>query len=82
MNDELITLAEAAQRAGYRSTSTLRTAAIEGTLKTRRISDRVRLTTPAWLDEYLASLRHGKPGKGYRRGQPRKGDAATGTAGE
>lgn len=68
-----MTLAEAARRAGYRSTSTLRSAAIAGTLRTRRVSERVRLTTQEWLDAYLATLRPGRPGKGYHRGQQRTG---------
>ena len=76
MEEELLTLAEAARRAGYRSTSTLRSAAIAGTLRTRWVSERVRLTTQEWLDAYLATLRPGRPAKGYHRGQQRTGKDA------
>jgi hypothetical protein len=78
--EELITLTEAARRARYRSTSTLRAAAQSGALKTQRVSERVQLTTQAWLDEYLRTVRPGKPGKGYHRGQQRGSSNAGETA--
>ncbi len=79
---EYITLPEAARRAGYRSGSTLRTAALKGELKTVMVSRNARLTTQAWLDDYLAALRPGNPGKGYKRGLPKGQDAGSGEAGE
>jgi hypothetical protein len=65
--DEYITLAEAATYAGYRSKSTLKTAAGKGHLKTIKPAPNFRMTTRAWVDEYLASQRGGQ----YRRGQER-----------
>lgn len=70
--DEFITLKQAAEYAGYRSKSTLKTAAIRGELKTIQPSPNYRLTTRAWLEEYLAGVRGGA----YRRGQSRKGQDA------
>jgi hypothetical protein len=71
VDEEYITLTQAAALAGYNSTSTLQKAAREGRLKTVRVGPRVQVTTRAWLDEYLASLGAGKS----RRGRPR-GDHA------
>jgi len=82
MEEDFITLTEAAQRAGYRSTSALRRAVRSGTLRTRRVSARVQLTTPTWLSDYLATVRPGKPGKGYHRGQPRSGQDTKDEGGE
>jgi hypothetical protein len=65
---ELISLPEAADYAGYRSVSTLRTAARAGRLRGLQLSPRVILTTPAWVDAYDQSIW----GKGGRpRGYPR-----------
>ena len=55
VDSEYITLAEAARIAGHSSTSTLRTAARTGRLRTIRLSAHVQFTTRAWLDEYLKS---------------------------
>ncbi len=70
--DQYITLPEAARRAGYRSGSTLRTAAIKGELKTVMLSGNARLTTQVWLDEYMQGRRSGA----YRRGRKRKSQDA------
>jgi hypothetical protein len=68
-----MTIKEAAAYAGYRSTSTLKRAAASGELRTEQPAKTLRLTTKAWVDEYVQ--RHtppeGKPGKGHR-GKPRK----------
>lgn len=61
-------MTQAAVYAGYRSKSTLKTAAARGDLKTIKPAPNFRMTTRAWVDEYMAS-RH--PGN-YRRGQQRK----------
>ena len=65
---EFLTLAEAAQEAGYSSTSSLQRAARLGRLKTVR-GEPPYLTTRAWLQEYLASVQAEKG----RRGRPRSG---------
>ena len=65
--EEYITLADAATYAGYRSKSTLKTAALLGTLKTIKTAPNFRMTTRAWVDEFMQGRRAGK----YRRGQPR-----------
>jgi len=70
MDNEFITLKQAAEHAGYRSKSTLKTAAVRGELKTIQPAPNYRLTTRAWVDEYLA----GRRGGAYRRGQPRPVD--------
>ncbi len=70
MSDELegyITLARAAELAGYRNGyGNLRRAAATGKLETRQLG-RMRLTRREWLDAYLATLHEGN----YRRGEPR-----------
>ncbi len=89
--EDLITLEEAARRAGYRQSNNLRTAArawlawqSEGAqgpergLRTQTLGPRARMTTQKWLDAYLATLRPGA----YRRGQQRKGQDAAGELGE
>jgi hypothetical protein len=65
---DLVTLAEAADYAGYRSVSTLRKAAREGALKVVRLGGRTILTTHDWVAdyEYRISGRGGRP-----RGEPR-----------
>ncbi len=66
--EDYITLAEAARRAGYASPSALRMAALKGKLRVRRYSPRIVMTTQAWLNDYLASL--------SGEGRPRGGGAA------
>ncbi len=71
--EDYITLAEAARRAGYASPSALRMAALRGKLRVRRYSPRIVMTTPQWLNEYLNNL--------SGEGRPRSGsgdDAETG----
>jgi hypothetical protein len=65
---EYITLARAGEIAGYIGYGNLRRAAATEKLKTVQVG-RTRLTTRAWLEEYLATL--GKQA-GRPRGQPRK----------
>jgi len=49
--EEHITLADAATYAGYRSKSTLKTAALLGTIKTIKTAPTFRMTTRTWVDE-------------------------------
>jgi len=74
--EEYITIEEAAQRAGYRDSNNLRTAARAGKLQTVLLGPRARMTTQPWLDEYLANVRPGN----YKRGQQRKERDADQTA--
>ncbi len=74
---EYITLARAAEIAGYSGSSNLRHASAAGTLRTRMVG-KIRFTTQEWLDAYLATLHPGN----YKRGHPRKGLDAGGEAGE
>jgi hypothetical protein len=68
MAADLITMDEAARLAGYASNAgNLRRAAGQNKLKTVKKGWQ-RFTTRAWLDEYLATLRH--PNTGIR-GRPR-----------
>ncbi len=78
--EDYITIDEAARRAGYRDSNNLRTAARAGRLQTVLLGPRARMTTPAWLDAYLASVRPGN----YKRGQERKpeGQDVGGAGGE
>ncbi len=77
--DGLITLAEAAQIAGYASAGGLRQAVAEGKLRAVKAGKRVNLTRREWLDAYLATVRPGN----YRRGQPKSSqDAGDEAAGE
>jgi len=62
--EDYITLAEAARRAGYATPSSLRMAALKGKLRVKRYSPRIVMTTQAWLDAYLSSL----TGEGRPRG--------------
>jgi len=58
VGEEYLTLAQAAERAGYSSASTLYAAAKKGHLQTLMGAGRPPyLTTPKWLDEYLANLK-------------------------
>ena len=71
MDAEYITIAHAARLAGYRNPRTLHRAATEGRLRTTRLPPfTTRVTTRAWLNEYLASIQQSKS----RRGRPRARD--------
>ncbi len=59
---DLISLQEAAEYAGYRSASTLRKAAREGTLRTVTLGPRAIMTTHDWLNEYELAV-YGKGGR-------------------
>jgi len=59
---DLISLQEAAEYAGYRSASTLRKAAREGTLRTVTLSPRAIMTTHDWLNDDELAV-HGKGGR-------------------
>jgi hypothetical protein len=66
-DDHRLTLEQAAALTGYRSASTLRTAAREGRLRTERMSARVQWTTAGALRDYLA----GQSARGFARGHVR-----------
>jgi len=81
MEKEFLSIKEAAALYGFRSTSTLNTAARRGKLRTRDFGPKLRLTTRAWVEEYMAGV---KP-RAHPRGQAmlRKVEgAAGGGAGE
>lgn len=59
---DLVTLTEAADYAGYRSVSTLRKAAREGTLRVVRLGTRTVLTTHDWVGDYEMAV-YGKGGR-------------------
>jgi hypothetical protein len=59
---DLVTLAEAADYAGYRSVSTLRKAAREGHLRVVQLGPRTILTTHAWVSAYEDAI-YGKGGR-------------------
>ena len=59
---DLISLQKASEYAGYRSPSTLRKAAREGTLRTVMLSPRAIMTTHDWLNEYELAV-YGKGGR-------------------
>lgn len=63
---EYLTLPAAADLYGYRSDSTLRAAAREGKLRTKRLGPRAIVTTEAWVDEYHFA----QDGRGRPRGLP------------
>jgi hypothetical protein len=68
---EYITIAQAARLAGYRNPRTLHKAATEGRLRTTTLPPfTTRVTTRAWLEEYLASIQQSKS----HRGRPRARD--------
>ncbi len=71
----LITLAEAAEIAGYTSAGSLRQAVAAGKLRTVKAGKRVNLTRREWLDAYLATLRPGR----YHRGQPKSSEGQDGS---
>lgn len=66
MEEEYITMSEAARLLGQEDASNLNKAARAGRLKTKQLGPRARVTTRVWLDEYRQDLRSG----GYRRGDP------------
>jgi hypothetical protein len=59
---DLISLQEAASYAGYRSVSTLRKAAREGTLRTVKLGPRAIMTTYDWVTDYEMAV-YGKGGR-------------------
>jgi hypothetical protein len=59
---DLIRLSEAATFAGYRSASTLRKAAREGTLRTVTLGPRAIMTTQDWVLDYENAI-YGKGGR-------------------
>jgi hypothetical protein len=59
---DLISLQEAAAYAGYRSASTLRKAARDGTLRTVQLGPRAIMTTYDWVTDYEVAI----AGKGAR----------------
>jgi hypothetical protein len=70
-----ITIPEAARIADYRDDNALRIAARKGRLRTEQLGPRTRVTTRAWLDEYLGDV---KP-RGISRGEPRTANRDEGT---
>jgi hypothetical protein len=66
MDQEFITIPEAARQAGYRTPSNLYAAAREGKLKVAKFGARGRLTTRAGGAEYLANIRR-EPHRGQSR---------------
>jgi hypothetical protein len=78
MAEEYLTIRQAAERAGYLSTTNLHAAARAGRLKTTVCGPvNTRVTTVEWLEEYLASLRMNT----QFRGKPKRGsDASTPTS--
>ncbi len=71
MDEEYISIADAATMAGYKDDTTLHMAARDGKLKTKRFGTRARVTTRAWLEDYLSVVKQ----RGMPRGQPRTGAA-------
>lgn len=69
---DLVTLTEAAEYAGYRSVSTLRKAARDGTLRVVRLGTRTVLTTHDWVYDYESAI--------YGKGGRPRGTAAAPTA--
>ena len=65
---EYLTLPAAAELYGYRSDSTLRTAARAGKLRTKRLGPRAIVTTEAWVDAYHLA----QDGRGRPRGMPQR----------
>lgn len=65
---DLISLQDAAEYAGYRSASSLRKAAREGTLRTVTLGPRAIMTTHDWVSDYEVAI-YGKGGR--PRGVPR-----------
>ena len=74
MNEEYITVAQAARLAGYRDPRTLQRAASAGRLRTTTVPPfSIRVTTRAWLEEYLASIKQSMS----HRGRPRAEHASS-----
>jgi hypothetical protein len=72
---EYLTIAQAARIAGYRNPRTLQKAASEGRLRTTTIGPfSPRLTTRAWLEEYLAGVQQSKSRRGRPRASARSAD--------
>jgi hypothetical protein len=70
MDAEYISFKRAAEIAGYRNPSALHAAARAGRLKSTTFGPHARVTTRAWLDDYLSSLRLGD----YKRGEVRENE--------
>lgn len=62
-----LTISQAADAFGYRSPSTLRTAAQIGALRHSRLGPRAVLTTSDWVWDWILT----QDGRGQQRGQPR-----------
>jgi len=77
MADEYLTIRDATRRAGYVNTSNLYAAIRQGRLKTVTAGPlQTLVTTPAWLDEYLTSLRFNTQARGKPKGRD-EGNAAS-----
>lgn len=73
VDEEYITVAQAARLAGYRDPRTLQRAASAGRLRTTTLPPfPTRVTTRAWLEDYLAGIRQSKS----HRGRPRSAAGA------
>ncbi len=72
---DLVTLEEAADSAGYRSLSTLRTAARDGRLRVVQLSPRTILTTHDWVSAYADHI-YGKGGRPRGAVMPRRASGA------
>lgn len=68
MDEEYISFRQAAEIAGYRNPSALHAAARAGRLRSTSFGPHARVTTRAWLEEYLARVRTGD----YKRGEARE----------
>jgi len=77
IEDEYLTMSEAARLLGHADASNLNKAARIGRLKTKQIGPRARVTTRTWLDEYRQGLRAG----GYKRGKAGPQESGDGTRG-
>jgi hypothetical protein len=75
VNDDYITIAQAARLAGYRNPRTLHRAATEGRLRTTTLPPfTTRVTTRAWLDEYLAGIKQSMSHRGRPHASGRSAD--------
>jgi hypothetical protein len=75
VEEEHITIAQAASLAGYRSPRTLHQAAKQGRLKTTTVPPfNIRVTTRTWLDEYLAGIKQSMSHRGRPRASARSID--------
>lgn len=82
MDAEYITIPQAARLSGYTSPTNLHAAARSGRLRTVSHGPHARLTTHAWLEEYLATLKHPNArlrGHGQERKSQNAGEDADGT---